>query len=253
MSDEPIEQTEPSAPAAEAPAAPATGSAPWSKDIEAMGLGTHGDVVDGYLRETIQPRITKLEQDLAEYREMFPTKESAEVAAAIAHGLANPDTYKETLGYLKDELEWTDVEIAAAEQVAERVVEESQEPQYAQLPPEYQAFLEQQMQERETAEHNRVLDEFYSDKAKEFGEDFDSDLYKALFVSMTVSDKDVPIEIIDGRYQEMKAKMTPPPPPAPQVLTGGTTAPSGGDGAMTLEDADQALRDAFAAAAQRSV
>lgn len=243
MTDETIiENVEP---AVEAPTPePTLGGAPWSKDIEDMGLGAKGAVVDGYLRETIQPHITKLEQELAEYRGMFENTDAAGVAAAIAYGLTNPETYRETLEHLKNELEWSDVEIAAAQQVAEEAVGTPDEPQYAKLDPEIEEFLKNQMQAQQDAEAEQILEDFYAMKAEEYGQGFDRDLYEDIFISRTNQGDD--LDAIDARYKSRIEQMTPPPPPAPQVLTGGSTPSLAGEPPKTMEEAEAAFREMLA-------
>lgn len=68
------EVTPEAAPVAAAPEAPASlpapaGDAPWSADLAGLfpDEAVRGQV-DGYLREKVQPRVTKMEQDLAQYR-----------------------------------------------------------------------------------------------------------------------------------------------------------------------------------------
>jgi hypothetical protein len=55
---------EPVAPQVETPEAPAATSTPWQKDLEAkFNDPAQRQAVDEFLRETVQPHVTKLEQD----------------------------------------------------------------------------------------------------------------------------------------------------------------------------------------------
>lgn len=215
---------------------PTPGAGPWAKDLEALDLGVKGEVVDGYLRETWQPRVTQLEQELAVYRGLFEDTEAAQIAANIAGGLVNPDTRTDMLLYLKNELEWDDVEIAAAVEAAEEsAAAEGTAPETAALAPEYQAFLDQMIAEKAEADNARALDEFFTAQAVKFGDGFDRDLYENIFFGMTAKGADP--EEIDAKYGEYIEKMTPPAPPAPQVLTGGATPSTEQDPPTTLEEA----------------
>lgn len=110
----PPEQFTPPPPPPAEPAAPTPGPAPWSSDLESRfqdeAVRTQ---VDAYLRETWQPRVTKLEQETAPARALYQSfQEDPDVALVQAatelYWDTNPDAVRALAKSLKVEFEGDD-------------------------------------------------------------------------------------------------------------------------------------------------
>lgn len=185
------------------------GPGPWQKDIESLGLSPeHQQIVDSYLREKWQPRVTELEQQYAPYGKAFQSVDDGEAAAQLLYQLReNPHATYEQLGQLiKD----TYGEAAQDEPL----------PQEAQTTPEVPddprlQYVDQLMQEREMQAHmdeyNKMVEGYRKDAPE-----LDEQWFAKLVVA---ANGDTEAALNDYKQlfpQHFEPKETPPP-------TGGTT------------------------------
>lgn len=221
-----------------------SGEAPWSKDLEGLGLGEYTPVVDQYLREKVQPRVTQLEQRAKAFESYFDGEESARIAAQVMTGLSNPETYQETLRTLDDVLEWglfneEGVPVSDdAVEVEDNVDGGQAESEAPVLDPKYQEFLDQQIAEREAEERRQVVDQYLDGKAEQYGDEFDRGLYEMVFSQGAARGESY--EAIDKAYEQWAEKLH-PAEPAPTVLTDATgqAVPAGAQPVGSFEEATQ--------------
>ena len=190
----------------------------WQKDLEALGLGDeYTRVVDGYLREKWQPRVTELEQQYAPYKELFESPDDGSAAAELLYSLRNNP--HETYGLLGEMIKEAFPEAAQQEEQAP----EDQQGQVEQ-PDERQQFLDQLMQERELQtqmdEYQKLVDGFKQDIP---------DLKDEWFAKLVVANNgDTDAALTD--YKELFASQLQAPEPPP---------PTAGDGPMAPQESEE--------------
>lgn len=195
------------------------GPGPWQKDLEALGLGDeYTRMVDGYLREKWQPRVTELEQQYAPYKELFESPDDGSAAAELLYSLRNnPRETYDLLGQM--------IEEAFPQQKEEAAPEQQQVQDNApQQPDERQQFIDQLMQERELQaqmdEYQKLVDSYKKDIP-----DLKDDWFAKLVVA---NNGDTDAALAD--YKELFASQLQAPPPAP---------PTAGDGPMAPQESEE--------------
>lgn len=191
----------------------AKGPGPWQKDLESLGLGDeYTRIVDGYLREKWQPRVTELEQQFAPYKELFQSPDDGTAASELLYSLReNPrETYK-LLGEM--------IEEAFGPEQADELMDQLEDVQDSGEPDERQAFIDQLMQEREfeaqMKEYQSVVDKLKGDAP---------DLNEQWFAKLVVAnngDTDAAFE----DYKELFADQFKSPEPPPPTVGDGPMAP----------------------------
>lgn len=130
-------------------AAPPQNEGPWASDLALLGLDAESlGKVDTFLRAKVQPYTTKLEQDIASsrpasvlYNDLTDPEKAVDAYVSITYEMFGKEAAEQLLATLQgqtpQEQQQTVAEVASA-------VEQQQAPQYAQLDPETQAFLQEQ-------------------------------------------------------------------------------------------------------------
>jgi hypothetical protein len=143
-------------PAVEAP----RNDGPWASDLDLLGLDqdTRGKV-DTFLRAKIQPYTTKLEQDVAAarpaaalYGDLTNPEKSVDAYVAITYEMFGQEAGDKVLSTLQGQ---TPEEQQAT--VAAAVAPAADTPQFAQLDPETQAFLNEQRQEAAIRQYDKDM------------------------------------------------------------------------------------------------
>jgi hypothetical protein len=143
---QPVAPAVPAVPVAE----PAANDGPWASDLALLGLDDASlGKVDTFLRAKVQPYTTKLEQDVAAtrpaatlYNDLTNPEKSVDAYVAITYEMFGQEAGEKLLATLQGQTaEQQQATVAAAVAPAEGT------PQYAQLDPETQAFLNEQRQE----------------------------------------------------------------------------------------------------------
>lgn len=184
------------------------GPGPWQKDLESLGLGEYQQVVDQYLREKWQPRVTELEQQYAPYKDTFQSPEDGAAAAQLLYQLRqDPHTTYAQLGEMIKEA-FPDLEEASDES------DESSE-----QPDPRQEFIDQLMQERELAasqaEYDKIVEGYRKDAP---------DLDEQWFAKLVVANNgDTDAALAD--YKQLFADQFQKPEPPPPTIGSGSLAP----------------------------
>lgn len=218
------------------PASQGQGSGPWMSDLQALGLDANSiSAVDGFLREKVQPRVTQLEQRIAE----------ADAATRLYSDLNNDpvDTYLA----ITEELYGSEV----AQQVLDMLqAGQEPEPQPAQTPNALDPRVEKVVThfEREMARN-----EYESAKQRVLAAnpDVDGDLLDP-FVAAAEGDFDAAVQGYKSYYAKVVEKVggqlaqpadeTATPPPALGSDTAARTAPPV---QKSYANFDEALDDFF--------
>lgn len=202
------------------PKSPVKADSPWKTELAKRGIDL--PEVDQYMREVVQPYITRLEQQGGEISSMFEgDSEVAGVAAGIIQGLEeNPAA---TLAKIIEAMDIDPDEINAAFSDAEGGDEgpEGNEPIPGQQPLEDEqpegtsdpvlTWAQQKMQEEEAAQQTEAYEKYLDTLAQEVP-NFDKDLYSLALASVGDNiEQAMPLyEALAERYQGRQAP-TPPP------------------------------------------
>lgn len=188
------------------------GPGPWSKDLEALGLGEHQAVVDKYLREQWQPRVTELEQKYAPFK-AFQTPEDGTAAAELLYALRN-DPHG-THDYLRTLIEADVGPWPGAETPADTGEEETpaHDPRLN--------FVDQLMEEREVANQEAEFMKIVNEQKQSI-----PDLKEDWFAKMILANNGDLEAAVNDYKQVFPAKPIDPPPP---TAGDGVTAPPEAD------------------------
>lgn len=146
----------PAAPVAE----PVKNDGPWASDLALLGLDDAAlGKVDTFLRAKVQPYTTKLEQDVAAarpaavlYNDLTDPNKSVDAYVAITYEMFGQEAGDQVLATLQSQTpEQQQATVAAA------IAPDEGTPQYAQLDPETQAFLNEQRQAAAEAQYERDM------------------------------------------------------------------------------------------------
>lgn len=203
--------------AVQPPAPEPVSQGPWSQDLASTfeDEAIRGQV-DGFLREKVQPYLTRVEQESAEARRLYDafSEDPRSTYLDVTTQLFDLDTAKAIADYL-DLLE------------ADESEDETPEVQQSAIPPEVQALIDERNEAQERAAFEA---EFESTKARYPQVDLDFDLFVP-FVART-GDWDEAVKQYVAHTEAFKAKFAPQteqaptPTQAPPVLgSEGTTAP----------------------------
>jgi hypothetical protein len=197
------------------------GPSPWRKDLEGFGLAPeHLDVLDTYLGEQWQPRMTQLEQEAAQYSKLFGGDlERAQIMANIAMGLEQDPagTYRQ-IGELLELVD--DSGDGEPDDGAPGDIEDD-EPAQPQDDPRL-AALEEILAERKQAEADHLY-ESVMEKTREAYPGMDEDLFNHLILA-NGGDVEAATAAYD-RYHD-KVKNVEPEPDVPPPTAGEPVAPT---------------------------
>jgi hypothetical protein len=199
-------------------AAPApTSDAPWASDLQGLGLDADSfGKVDGYLRQSWQPRMTQFEQQVAE---LAPARE-------LYQDFVNPDTAADTFLAVGAQLFGDEKAEALAKLIAEQEAAAAAEPAAPaqQLDPRVQALIErEEAAEREAAYRSEL------DRVKSTNPDLDEDLFHP-FVIAADGNIDAAVQRYNQWHGQARSKFAPAeageaaPPTALGTGDGGGTA-----------------------------
>lgn len=241
MTPDPVEPIEGS----EVPAVVPT-SGPWARDLEATFADPEvRQAVDGFLRSTVQPHVTKLEQqtaDLADAQQLYTDllEKPGETFLALTQELFGDDSADAVYKALQagDVVEVPDGEGGTELEVKNATA----------LDPETASLLAQIKEERDTAAYNKAVSDVVEAHKDEI------EVVPALFhpfVHSADGDMDAAYEGYKQHYTAWAAKYGGPAavdPAAPAVApaTLGGSAPTGSTPVQkTYESLDSALDDFF--------
>lgn len=239
--DQPVQQTEPAAPAAPVEAPPAAappGDGPWASDLASLfpDESVRG-TVDQFLRSKVQPYTTQLEQQAAAARD-----------AQRLYSDLNENPY-DTYVALTTEMFGEEAGAALLAQLQQDL--NSQQPPADTSPPQQQqqqqtdprlenvlAYVEQQQAEAQYDAELARIQEQHSD--------VNPDLFHP-FVAASEGDFDAAYTLYAGwvsQWNASNAAPADPPPEAPPTMGAGTTAPPIERKVTSIADAvDQFLAD----------
>lgn len=214
---------------AAAPARPA--QAPWSKDLEDLGLDPETlSKVDQYMREKIQPRTTQLEQKASEYDKLFSkftmqdgsplaANDAAMMASELLDALAtDPENA------VRDIMQLMSLDPAKFAQVQQEMSDQQQEttkettPQNEEVPPELEWIQEKMRMEQEAAQDKAWEDHLAEREAEIPG--FNRDLY-----TMAMAAVGPDPEVVMDWYNKFHVAPAPTPQAPPTVSPGQPTPP----------------------------
>lgn len=199
------------------------GTAPWHKDLEALGLGDQATAVDKYLREQWQPRVTQLEQQYAPYKNAFQSPEDGTAAAQLLYQLrSDPHATYELLGeMIRDQF---------GDPEQQQPAPEVQEPE---IPDPRLEFVDNLMQEREQqaaeSEYAKIVEGYKADLP---------DLNEQWFAKLVIANGgDTDAALVDYKG------MFPSTPPEPAPPTSGTAPTSPTESAQWDGDLEGLVRN----------
>jgi hypothetical protein len=194
------------------------GPAPWSKDLEELGLDPDTlTKVDEYMRSKIQPRTTQLEQRTSNYDKLFGGFEqhdgstldpdsAAEMASELLKSLAS-----DPQAAVKEIMELMQLDPKAFLAVQEEMKDQIEE-QTPQEPDEKQQWIEQQMQREKEAKEDAAWEDHLKSRESEIP-GFNRELYTAMMAAVG-PDPDTALEWYKKFHQE------PAPAPEPSATLG---------------------------------
>jgi hypothetical protein len=213
------------------------GPAPWTKDLEGMGLDPETlTKFDDYLRTNIQPHTTKLEQRTSGYDKMFGGFEThdgstldpdsaAEMASELLQSLASdPQTaVKEIIELMNlDPQSFLAVQQEMQEQMEEDGDQPSTEPDAPQEPDERQQWIDQQIEREKHAKEDEAWEAHLKELADKHEGHFGPKTYTMAMAGVG-PDPDTALQWYQQAYDEIagiiEAKNA-PPKPAPSATLG---------------------------------
>lgn len=242
VSDAPVQETAPQeeaapktiADAAKGSATPKKpGTAPWSKDLEDLGLDPETlNKVDQYMRDKVQPHTTQLEQKASEYDKLFSkfttndgkaldATSAATMASELLDALASdPESA------VRDIMQLMQLDPAKFAQVQEQMEEQQADEKTEEDPPEL-TWVQQQMKAQQEAEQDKAWQDHLEQLRTEKDGTFAEKLYTLAMASVG-PDPATAMEWYQNAYDEIAdlvGKQNMPKEVSPPSLGEGNVTP----------------------------
>lgn len=188
--------------------------APWSKDLESAFADPEIRAqVDAYLRNTVQPHVTKLEQ-------------SSRDALALYNDLTNPETAAQAYVSISQELFGDE---AADRLIASLNLDVDEDESTEEEPDDLEAMKAEWLAEKQAKAYREALDELK--QAKGLGDEFVEDLFHP-FVASAGGDLEAAYAQYENYYDRFKSMFGEPklsdevPVPPPTLGSAPASAPT---------------------------
>lgn len=187
------------------------GPGPWAKDLEGLGLDPQiNQIVDKYLRDKWQPRVTELEQQYAPYKELFKEQDDGPTAAELLYSLRTDPhgTYKLIGELITEQIGFPD-EQASDTSAPDTTQQEKTDPRLE--------YVDKLMVEREAQEQMEEFQKVYQDQKEKF-----PDLEEEWFAKLVIANNgnvDTAMADYEKIFPQKPAEQPPP------TVGEGNTAP----------------------------